>query len=284
MPQIAYHFVDKNTVFLYKKYRKNREDNTAYFEAAYNSMKTKGAQLIDLTDEQYEFDFGEMHFELINTNIHKKEEKSGENQNSIASIITYKNKRLYLAADLEIADDLIYKDKIGKVDLMKISHHGFGDNSFEIYNTTRPAYTIISHHKFDSYSIVPTAFLQQKCGGKVFLTGNVAKSSVDAANSAIRAYLIEDISDTSEETRYHIYMENTGDNIDIGTDLNGLKTYQHYTFYFEKGKIITALQTIEREDGECQCYFVEDGYMLTDACAIVDDEELCFDKNGCLEE
>ena len=65
MPQIAYHFVDETTKFLYKEYRKNREDNTDLFKAAYNSMEKKGAKLIDLTDKKYEFDFVEMHFELI---------------------------------------------------------------------------------------------------------------------------------------------------------------------------------------------------------------------------
>ena len=79
-----------------------------------------------------------MHFQLINTNIHKKEEKSGENMNSIASIVTYGDKRIFLAADIEIADDLIYKDEIGKVDVFKMSHHGFGDNSFELFSTLRP--------------------------------------------------------------------------------------------------------------------------------------------------
>ena len=332
MPQIAYHFVDKSTVFIYKKYRVNRENNTAYFNAAYNSMKAKGAQLVDVTDEPYEFDFGDMHFELINTNIHKKEEKGGENQNSIASIVTYKNKRIFLAADLEIADDLIYKDQIGKVDLLKMSHHGFGDNSFELFNTTRPKYTIISNYRFPDYSFVSTAFLQQICGGKVYYTGGVPTTTEDVANSAIRVELIEDIVDTSEETRYYIYIENSGGNYDIGTDLNGLQTYQGYTFYFEKGKIttgfieiskngenhklyftehgymatglqdikiddeystyyfdedgymVTGLQTLELESGKCQYYFESDGHMVKNTCITVNEEELCFDLNGCLSE
>ena len=38
-----------------------------------------------------------------------------------------------------------------------------------------------------------------------------------------------------EEKNYYLYFENTGGNQDIG-DLNGLQTYQGYTFYFKKGK------------------------------------------------
>ena len=278
MPLIAYHFVDEGTKFIYKEYRKNREDNTALFKAAINAMEEKGATLIDVTDKKYEFNFGEMHFKLINTNIHKKEEKSGENMNSIASIVTYGNKKIFLAADLEIADDLIYKDEIGKVDVFKMSHHGFGDNSFELFSTLRPKYSILMNYEFPSYIVVPTAFLQQVVGGEVYYSGGVATSSEDVANSAIRLYLSEDVSDDDEDTKYNLYFENTGGNHDIGKDINGLKTYQGYTFYFEKGKLITGLQKIE----SCKYYFEKDGYMVKDACVTVDDEELCFDEDGCL--
>jgi hypothetical protein len=64
MPQIAYHFVNEDTKYLYKKYRETKENNEAFFTAAYNSMKKKEAELRDLTDKKYEFDFGDMHFEL----------------------------------------------------------------------------------------------------------------------------------------------------------------------------------------------------------------------------
>ena len=281
MPQIAYHFVDKNTKFLYKKYRVNKENNEVYFNAAYNSMEAKGAQLIDLTDQKYEFDFGDMHFELINTNIHKKEEKSGENQNSIGAIVTYKNKRIFLAADLEIEDDLIYKDQIGKIDMLKLSHHGTGSSSFEFLNTTRPNYTVITNYEIPNYVITPTAILQQIFGGKVYYVGGVSTTTKDVATSVIRLYLSENALDSSEETKYFLYMENTGDNIDTGKDLNGFKTYQSYTFYFENGKILTGLQTLEGGYGKCRYYFEPDGHMVKGTCLSLDEKSYCFDSNGC---
>jgi len=281
MPQIAYHFVDKNTKFLYKKYRVNKENNEVYFNAAYNSMEAKGAQLIDLTDLKYEFDFGDMHFELINTNIHKKEEKSGENQNSIGAIVTYKNKRIFLAADLEVEDDLIYKDQIGKVDMLKLSHHGTGSSSFEFLNTTRPNYTVITNYEIPNYVITPTAIIQQIFGGKVYYVGGVSTTSEDVATSAIRLYLSENILDSSEETKYFLYMENTGDNIDTGKDLNGFKTYQSYTFYFENGKIVIGLQILEGDNGKCRYYFEKDGHMVKDTCLTLDEKSYCFDSKGC---
>ena len=281
MPQIAYHFVDKNTKFLYKKYRKNKQDAEVFFNAAYNSMKKKGAQLIDLIEKKLEFDFGDMHFELINTNIHKKEEKNGENQNSIGAIVTYKNKRIFLAADLEVEDDLIYKDQIGKVDMLKLSHHGTGSSSFEFLNTTRPNYTVITNYEIPKYVITPTAILQQIFGGKVYYVGGVSTTSENVATSAIRLYLSENALDSSEETKYFLYMENTGDNIDTGKDLNGLVTYQSYTFYFENGKILTGLQTLEGDNGKCRYYFESDGHMVKDTCLTLDEKSYCFDSKGC---
>ena len=261
IPQIAYHFVDKKTIYLYKQYRKTKENNEDYFIAAYNSMKIKGAQLIDLTDNQYEFNFGEIHFEFINTNIHKKETKYGENINSIGTIITYHNKKLFLASDLQKEDDLIYKDYIGKIDLLKMSHHGYGDTSFEFLNITRPNITIITNYIFPSLSIIPAAFLQQKVGGKVYYVGGVSTTSENVANSAIRLYLYENVFDTSKETKYSLYIENSGDNYDVGNNINGFKTYQYYTFYFENGKIITGLQEILKDGEKHVFYFKEEGVM-----------------------
>ena len=282
MPQIAYHFVDKTTKYLYKQYRETRENNEANFNAAINSMKKKGAQLRDLTDKEYEFDFGEMHFELINTNIHKKELKGGENQNSIGAIVTYKNKRIFLASDLEIEDDLIYKERIGRVDLLKMSHHGTGSSSFEFLNITRPSYSIITNFKFPDYALFPTAFLQQIVGGEVYYTGGIPTATEDAANAAIRLYLSEDVSDDDEDTKYHLYLENTGDNYIIEENkLDGLKDYNSYTFYFEKGKLMTGLHTIKSENNECKYYFESDGHMVKDTCLKIDSKELCFDEDGC---
>ena len=281
MPQIAYHFVDKRTKFLYKKYRKNLEDNEVYFNDAYNSMQKKGAQLIDVTDQKYEFDFGDMHFDLINTEIHKKEEKRGENQNCIGTIITYKNKRIFLASDLLIKEDLIYKDYIGKIDVLKMAHHGIGCSSFDFLNATRPNFTIITNNQVQNLSIVPISIIQQIFGGKVYYVGGVSTTTKNVSTSAIRLYLSENVLDDSAKTKYFLYLENTGTNINIGKDLNGFQTHQSYNFYFENGKILKGLQILEGENGKCRYYFESDGHMIKGTCLTLKGKSYCFDVNGC---
>ena len=198
IPQIAYHFVDKKTKFLYKKYRVNMEDNEVNFKPAYNSMQAKGAHFITLKKEKYEFDFGNIHLELININYHKKEKKASENHNSIGVILSYKNKRIFLAGDFELENELIYKDQIGKIDMLKLSHHG---SSFEFLNTTRPNYTIITNYEIPNDLIIPISILQQIFGGKVYYVGGVSTTTKDVATSAIRLYLSENALDSSEETK-----------------------------------------------------------------------------------
>ena len=278
IPQIAYHFVDKKTKFLYKKYRVNMEDNEVNFKPAYNSMQAKGTHFITLKNEKYEFDFGDIHLELININYHKKEKKASENHNSIGVILSYKNKRIFLAGDFELENELIYKDQIGKIDMLKLSHHG---SSFEFLNTTRPNYTIITNYEIPNDLIIPISILQQIFGGKVYYVGGVSTTTKDVATSAIRLYLSEDVLDNSEETKYFLYLENTGDNIDTGKDLNGFKMYQSYTFYFEKGKILTGLHILEGVNGKCIYYFEPDGHMVKDVCLKYEKKSYFFDHNGC---
>ena len=278
IPQIAYHFVNKNTKFIFKKYRVNKENNKICFNPAYNSMQIKGAQLIELTDGKYEFDFGDMHFKLININNQKH---YSENHNSIGAIVTYKSKRILLAADFEVGNELIYKDQIGKIDMLKYPHHGNNKSSFEFLNTTRPNYTVITNNEIPNNSIIPISILQQIFKGKVYYFGRVSTTLEDVATSAIRLYLSENVLDNSEKTKYFLYLENTGGNIDIGKDLNGLKTYQSYTFYFKDGKIITGLQTLKGVKGKCKYYFEPDGHMVKGACLTLEEKSYCFDKNGC---
>ena len=178
-----------------------------------------------------------MHFKLINTNIHKKEEKRGENQNCIGTIVTYKNKRIFLASDLLIKEDLIYKDYIGKIDVLKMSHHVHSTSSFELLNITRPNYTIITNDEINKNSTIPIPILQQRFGGKVYYVGGVSTTKEEVATSEIRLILSENFLDNSEETKYFLYLENSGVNIDQREDLNGFNKYQSYTFYFTNGKI-----------------------------------------------
>ena len=63
--------------------------------------------------------------------------------------------------------------------------------------------------------------------------------------------------------------------------MEGLITYDSYTFLFEYGKIMTGLHHLKWESNNCRYYFESDGHMIKDSCLIIDGKQLCFNKNGC---
>ena len=122
IPAIAYKYVNESTKYYYRKYRTTKEDtsqvdwaNYKYYLAAVDSMRIKGAELIDVTNRIINFDFGDFHLELLNTDIDPDELNLGENQNSIVTLVTYKNTKVFLAADMISKDDKKIKDYLGKL-------------------------------------------------------------------------------------------------------------------------------------------------------------------------
>ena len=128
IPALAFYFVDSNTKYYYREYRKTREDTTdidwanyKYYLAAVHSMQKKSAQMIDVTNQIIKFEFGDFHLELLNTDIDPDELNLGENQNSIVTLALFKNTKIFLAADMICKDDQKIKDYIGKIDIL-MSH------------------------------------------------------------------------------------------------------------------------------------------------------------------
>ena len=63
-------------------------------------MKTKSAQMIDITNKKITFDLGEFHIELLNTDVdpNEKKEKLTENKNSIVTLIQFRNTKILCRA------------------------------------------------------------------------------------------------------------------------------------------------------------------------------------------
>ena len=115
-------------------------------------MEKKGAYLIDVTDQKIQFDFGDMNLELLNTDIDPDELNLGENQNSIITFIKFRNTKILLTADMIAKDDQILKDYVGKIDILKLAHHGYSESSYEFLKVTKPNYVIIFNDHIANYA------------------------------------------------------------------------------------------------------------------------------------
>ncbi len=306
IPAVAYKFVDSNTKYYYREYRKTREDTTnvdwanyKYYLAAVDSMRIKGAELIDVTNRIINFDFGDFHLELLNTDIDPDELNLGENQNSIVTLVTYKNAKVFLAADMISKDDKAIKDYLGKIDILKLAHHGYSESSYEFLSTTKPDYVVISNTKVQDYSNQLINYLHDSFNTKIYLTGNVSGTSEKVELSAIKLEFFNGFKTFS--------FSNTGGEVGPNKDFTGwsswvdkwtyiqngitLKSWQQLEwsqgtnwFYFDNdGIMLTGWQTLEWSGGINTFYFMPDnGAMVENTCLIIDNIEYCFDENGCL--
>ena len=261
IPAIAYYFVNSNTKYYYREYRKTREDtsqidwaNYKYYLAAFNSMQKKSAQLIDVTNKVIIFDFGDLNLELLNTDIDPDELNLGENQNSIVTFIHYRNTKILLAADMIAKDDQKLKDYVGKLDVLKLAHHGYSESSYDFLKVTKPNHVVILNDHIPFYANQIINYLKYSVGSKIYMTKYISKSSASIPNSAIKLKLNMD----SPEIEFI----NTGNEVEPDYSANGWSSwYDHWT-YIESGLTIKGWKNLEWSKGKDWFYFNKDGIML----------------------
>ena len=262
IPAIAYYFVNESTKYYYREYRKTKEDTTKislanykYYLAAVHSMQKKGANLIDVTNKIEKFNFGELYFELLNTDIDPDELNYGENQNSIVTLIKFRKTKILLASDMISKDDKKLKDYVGKIDILKLSHHGKSESSYDFLNVTRPKNTIVSNDNIPTYLNQIINYIKYSLDSKIYITEYVAKSSESVENSAIKLNL------NTEGDEYELI--NTGEELEPNISVNGWLSWCDKKTYLKDGITVKEFQNLEWKGGKDWFYFNQDGIMLT---------------------
>lgn len=107
----------------------------------------------EFNNENTIFEFGSATVQIINWEIQYDENENriineGENENSLGILLTQGNKKAFFAGDINNLDgdeDRI-ASQIGKIDFMKLGHHGFGASSTENYmKMLSPQYIVITN-------------------------------------------------------------------------------------------------------------------------------------------
>ena len=157
MPQIVSSgLVDSNTTYYYRSYIETVEDtskeswdNKGYYNKAINAMNSVGAKLRDVTDDlNVTIDVGNFKIKLLNTESWNNKGNTGlnprENNNSIVEYVTIGQKKVLLTADMEAIDEnrLMKNGSIGKVDILKLGHHG--GHTLAFLKKTNPSHAIVS--------------------------------------------------------------------------------------------------------------------------------------------
>ncbi len=80
-------------------------------------------------------------------------EELSENNKSLVLILKYKDYKILITGDIEKEVELILKDTLNKVDILKVSHHGSSTStSQELLDVIQPSQSIISVGRNNNYS------------------------------------------------------------------------------------------------------------------------------------
>ena len=133
---------NEEDVFIYERVR---WDNKEVYSQMLDAIKANGVELIEEFDNE-RISLGDFTVTFYNGKYRKKFIKFGENVNSVVTLVEAYGKRVLLAGDLnnKAFDEIKLAKKIGKVDLLKVGHHGysFSTSLFWVKNLC-PDYAVI---------------------------------------------------------------------------------------------------------------------------------------------
>lgn len=141
-----------------KKTEVEKWDNKEVYEQTVAAVEAQGAELIqDL--ENVSFTFGNFTIALFNGQEPDPNDKVGENENSLGILVEKDGYRVFLAGDINNydGDEKRLAPEIGKVDVLKLGHHGYlGSSTLSYIRTLDPDMAIQTNNKPANLSVQVT--------------------------------------------------------------------------------------------------------------------------------
>lgn len=153
---------------------RKRWDNLEVYNQMMNAAIKNNAKIINNFDRQ-KVNIGDFTVEFFNGNYKKRKRKFGENINSVGTLVTIGKSRAFLAADINYKDkdEKNIAEQIGKVDLLKVGHHGyFYSTSFRFVKTLMPKYSVVCNSQKRIYPDVKFKLLHI-AKSKIYATADV---------------------------------------------------------------------------------------------------------------
>ena len=114
---------NENNVFFLERVR---WDNSEVYNQMREAISSNGVELIESFDEK-ETKLGDFNIKFYNGAYKNRRIKFGENINSVVTLAEAYGRRILLAGDMNNKNgkEISLAKKIGKVDILKVGHHGF---------------------------------------------------------------------------------------------------------------------------------------------------------------
>ena len=177
--EICEKYVDNTTIYYYKKLNLtinlDKYINYENYLNAIDSIKKKNATLFDVTNKKIIFHLGEIMLILLNT-YNYNNIILDENQNSIITLIKYKNINIVLPGDMTYDYKII--THYGDINILKFPHHGVGDIPLENLIKLKPAHIIISSDYIYQRAFKLIKYLKKKYKSKIYLLKDIKQTAI----------------------------------------------------------------------------------------------------------
>lgn len=167
-------------------YERKSWDNVEVYTQMLDAIKANSVELIESFDRQ-KVKLGDFEIEFLNGTYRKRRIKFGENINSVVAVVKIGKYKSVLAGDLNYkdGDEKKFAREIGKVDLLKVGHHGYvGSTSAFWIKSLMPKYAIVCNWSKAIYPDIRLK-LEHISKSQIIATADVNGAIVEFSDNSI---------------------------------------------------------------------------------------------------
>lgn len=165
----------EDSIFIMER---RRWDNVEVYTQMLDALRHKNVPVVESMDG-CTLSLGKLELTFLNGAWHPRKRKFGENINSVVTLVTSGSTKLLLAGDLNYkdGDEQRLANEIGKVDLLKVGHHGYiGSTSTHWVRQLRPSVAVVTNTASNIFPDVKwklkhiakaEIYATQDCGGVI---------------------------------------------------------------------------------------------------------------------
>lgn len=171
---------NEKDIFIYERLS---WDNTEVYEQMKNALIENDVEIVEDFDE-LKTTLGDFKVTFYNGKYKKRLVKYGENVNSVVTLLECNGFRSLLAGDLNNKDFDEHRlaGKIGKVDILKVGHHGYPFSSSRKWlKTLLPKYSVVCNFEKKVYPHIKHRLVDE-IGTKLFCTADLNGVKFDFDN------------------------------------------------------------------------------------------------------
>lgn len=152
-------------------FERTQWDNTEVYNQMKDALDTKKVPVISDFDST-SFHLGDFKITFFNGSVANRRRKTGENENSVVTLVEYGGCRALLAGDMnrKCGGEKEISKAVGKVDLLKVGHHGYEWSSSKLWlQTLDPDIAVIPNDMQHVHKSV-AARIKKFSGAKIYTT------------------------------------------------------------------------------------------------------------------